>query len=83
MYVYERVGISLSHGATDQSRRGTQASLRHLEPGDLVFYGSSGSYGHVAIYAGHGRIIHAPHAGAVVSYARLHGAAMARRLIAA
>jgi cell wall-associated NlpC family hydrolase len=81
MYVYKRVGISLSHGATDQARRGERVSLRHLEPGDLVFYGGSGYYGHVAIYAGRGRIIHAPHSGAVVSYAKLQGAAAARRLI--
>jgi len=81
MYVYKRIGISLSHGATDQARRGEQVSLRRLKPGDLVFYGGPGYYGHVAIYAGHGRIIEAPHTGAVVSYAKLQGAATARRLI--
>jgi cell wall-associated NlpC family hydrolase len=56
-------------------------SLRRLKPGDLVFYGGSGYYNHVAIYAGHGRVIHAPHSGEVVSYAKLQGAATARRLI--
>jgi cell wall-associated NlpC family hydrolase len=81
MYVYERVGIHLSHGATDQARRGERVSLRHLKPGDLVFYGGSGYYSHVAIYAGHGRILEAPHSGAVVSYAPLRGAVTARRLI--
>ena len=81
MYVYKRVGFSLSHGATDQSRRGRRVSLRHLKPGDLVFYGGSSYYGQVAIYAGRGRMIHAPHSGAVVSYAKLRGAATARRLI--
>jgi cell wall-associated NlpC family hydrolase len=81
MYVYGRVGISLSHGATDQSRRGKYVSLRHLKPGDLVFYGGSGYYSHVAIYAGHGRVIDAPHTGAVVSYSPLRDAATARRLI--
>lgn len=56
-------------------------SLRHLKPGDLVFYSGSGYYGHVAIYAGCGRTIEAPHTGAVISYAKLQGAATARRLI--
>jgi cell wall-associated NlpC family hydrolase len=42
--VYEHVGISLSHGATDQAHRGRQVSLRHLKAGDLVFYGGSGYY---------------------------------------
>jgi len=81
MYVYQRVGISLSHGATDQARRGRRVSLRHLKPGDLVFYGGFGYYSHVAMYAGHGRVIDAPHTGAVVSYSPLHDAATARRLI--
>jgi cell wall-associated NlpC family hydrolase len=81
MYVYERLGISLSHGATDQARRGEGVSLRHLKRGDLVFYGGSGYYGHVAIYAGHGLVIDAPHTGAVVGYSPLRDAATARRLI--
>lgn len=81
LYVYRRIGRSLPHGATDQARRGVRVSLRRLEPGDLVFWGGSGYYSHVAIYAGRGRVIEAPSAGKVVSYDRLSGAATARRLI--
>ncbi len=81
MYVYKRLGWNLSHGATDQAQRGRRVSLRHLQIGDLVFYGGSGYYHHVGIYAGQGRIIHAPHTGAVVSYSGIGGAATARRLI--
>src|SRR5665647_3281918 len=81
MCAYKRVGFTLSHGATDQARRGARVSLRHLKLGDRVFYGGSGYYGHVGIYVGRGRVIHAPHTGAVVSYAKLQGAATARRLI--
>ncbi len=81
MYVYKRLGWSLPHGATDQASRGRRVSLRRLEIGDLVFYGGSGSYSHVGIYAGHGRVIDAPHSGAVVSYSPVDGAATARRLI--
>jgi cell wall-associated NlpC family hydrolase len=81
MYVYKRLGWSLPHGATDQASRGRRVSLRRLEIGDLVFYGGSGYYSHVGIYAGHGRVIDAPHSGAVVSYSRVDGAATARRLI--
>jgi cell wall-associated NlpC family hydrolase len=81
LYVFRSLGRSLPHGATDQARRGKSVSLRHLQLGDLVFYGGSGYYHHVAIYAGHGRIIHAPHSGAVVSYSSVGGAATARRLI--
>ena len=81
MYVYKLLGWNLSHGATDQAQRGRRVSLRHLEVGDLVFYGGSGYYHHVAIYAGRGRIIHAPSSGSVVSYSRVGDAATARRLI--
>ncbi len=81
MYVYRQVGRALPHGATDQARRGIRVSLRRLEPGDLVFWGGSGYYSHVAMYAGRGRVIEAPSAGKVVSYDRLSGAATARRLI--
>ncbi len=81
MYVYERLGWSLSHGATDQAHLGRRVSLRRLEVGDLVFYGGSGYYHHVAIYAGRGRVIHAPSSGSVVSYSRVGDAATARRLL--
>ena len=81
MYVYKRLGWNLPHGATDQASRGRRVSLRRLEIGDLVFYGGSGYYSHVGIYAGHGRVIDAPHSGAVVSYSPVGGAATARRLI--
>lgn len=81
LYVYRSLGRSLPHGATDQAGRGRHVSLRHLQVGDLVFYGSSSYYHHVAIYAGHGRIIHAPRSGAVVSYSRVGDATTAVRLI--
>jgi cell wall-associated NlpC family hydrolase len=83
LYVYKRIGRSLPHGATDQARRGKRVSLRRLKPGDLVFWGGSGYYHHVAIYAGRGRIIEAPSRGQVGSYDGLSGAATARRLIGA
>ena len=46
-----------------------------------MFWGGSGYYRHVAMYAGRGRIIEAPSAGKVVSYDGLSGAVTARRLI--
>jgi cell wall-associated NlpC family hydrolase len=81
LYVYRHIGRRLPHGATDQARYGAHVSLRHLKVGDLVFWGGSGYYSHVAMYAGHGRVIQAPSAGKVVSYSGLSGAAAARRLI--
>jgi cell wall-associated NlpC family hydrolase len=83
MYVYRHLGISLPHGATAQAGLGHAVSLRHLQPGDLVFWGGGGYYSHVALYAGHGRIIAAPHSGTVVQYQQLSGASAARRLLPA
>jgi len=73
MYCYAQIGISLSHGATDQQRQSTPVSLGDLRPGDLVFFGSSSYSHHVAIYAGGGSVIEAPHTGAVVGYGPLGG----------
>ena len=78
MYVYKRLGWNLPHGATAQASHGRRVLLRRLEIGDLVFYGGSGYYGHVGIYAGRGRVIDAPHPGAVVSYSPVGGAATRR-----
>ena len=44
MYVYKHFGISLPHGATSQSRYGTELNINKselkskLKPGDLVFF---------------------------------------------
>ena len=52
MYVFAQVGVSLSHGATNQQRASTPVPLNPLRPGDLVFYGNASYSYHVAIYVG-------------------------------
>jgi cell wall-associated NlpC family hydrolase len=44
-------------------------SRSHLKKGDLVFFYSGIS--HVAIYAGNGKVIHAPRPGKRVSYIKI------------
>ncbi len=39
-----------------------------MRPGDLLFFSG---LGHVGIYIGRGRIVHAPHSGTVVQVVRL------------
>jgi len=82
-YVFGKLGVKLPHSTNAQARYGRRERLGHLRPGDLVFWGSHRYYYHVAIYIGHGRVIHAPHTGAVVRYGKLKGAATARRLLPA
>jgi cell wall-associated NlpC family hydrolase len=69
-YVFARVGIHLAHSSYAQWTAGRHVPRRDLRPGDLVFFAG---LGHVGIYVGGGRFIHAPHAGTVVSIDRLSG----------
>ena len=66
--VYRQLGVVLPRDAADQSRVGRHVSRAALRRGDLVFFGSGSWRGvhHVGIYAGHGRLLHAPHTGTVV-----------------
>jgi cell wall-associated NlpC family hydrolase len=73
MYCYAQIGIQMSHGATDQQRQSTPVGLSDLRPGDLVFFGNASYSHHVAIYAGGGSVIEAPHTGDVVRYGSLGG----------
>ena len=69
-YVYGHFGISLPHSSFADYVRGRSVSRWALEPGDLVFFHDAG---HVGIYIGHRRFIHAPHSGAVVRIETLRG----------
>jgi cell wall-associated NlpC family hydrolase len=63
-YVYARLGISLPHNAAAQYGYGRAVDTAHLRPGDLVFFHG---LGHVGLYIGRGRFIHAPRSGERVS----------------
>ena len=69
-YVYGRLGVSLPRVAADQYRAGRHVARSMLRPGDLVFFHG---LGHVGIYIGGGRFIHAPHTGDVVRISSLAG----------
>jgi cell wall-associated NlpC family hydrolase len=69
-YVYERLGIDLPHSSYAQFDAGRRVARRWLKPGDLVFFDG---IGHVGIYIGHNRFIHAPHTGTRVSIDSLVG----------
>jgi peptidoglycan DL-endopeptidase CwlO len=73
MYCYAQIGIAMAHGATLQQRASIPVALSDMRPGDLVFFGNSSFSHHVAIYAGGGSVIEAPHTGDVVRYGALGG----------
>jgi cell wall-associated NlpC family hydrolase len=74
MYVYAKLGVKLEHGATWQQKNAKPVPVSKLRRGDLVFFGSASYSPHVGIYLGNGRMIDAPHAGAVVSRSPITGA---------
>jgi cell wall-associated NlpC family hydrolase len=69
-FVYAHFGIVLPHYSGSQFAYGRSVARSGLRPGDLVFFDA---LGHVGIYVGHGRFIHAPHTGTRVSVDSLDG----------
>ncbi|GAA3618393.1 C40 family peptidase [Microlunatus ginsengisoli] len=66
---WSAAGVHIDRTSQAQFNDGTSVAKSDLQPGDLVFFYSGIS--HVAIYVGNGTIIHAPHPGASVRYAKL------------
>ena len=84
LYVHERVGLTIPRTAAEQQRAAQPVPLEQLEPGDLVFFRiRKHGVDHVGIYAGDGRLVHAPRAGGAVSYADLAHGFYARHLAGA
>lgn len=60
MRIMQNFDISLSHSSRAQSNEGRTISYSDIQPGDLIFYSRPGySIGHVGIYIGNGKIVHA------------------------
>jgi len=64
-WAWGQAGVSLPRTSGAQFAATTQISLADIQPGDLLFYGPSGS-DHVAMYIGGGEMIEAPETGEVV-----------------
>ncbi|MHA6481436.1 C40 family peptidase [Paenibacillus sp. strain BS8-2] len=62
-YVFKKMGIDLSRRSVDQATQGTKVAKADLQPGDLVFFDTSGKINggisHVGIYVGDGNFAHA------------------------
>jgi hypothetical protein len=71
-YVFNHFGVSLPRLAGDQARAGRPVSKGSMRPGDLVFFevgaggtGAGSRADHVGIYIGPGKMVNAPHTGAM------------------
>lgn len=61
MWSWKQAGVTIPRTATDQYMATTRVTRQELQPGDLVFYGtSSASIQHVGIYVGNGYMIDSP-----------------------
>lgn len=73
--VFNAVGLKVPRVSSEQFGAGQNITYADLQPGDLIFSEWQGDdvphHGHVAIYAGNGQIIEAPHPGATVHQVNL------------
>ncbi|MBE5934943.1 MAG: hypothetical protein E7262_04040 [Lachnospiraceae bacterium] len=70
--IYAKYGYKLPRNSAAQSGVGTSIKASQLKPGDLVFYKRGGSIGHVAIYVGNNRIIHASNKRDGIKYSNMY-----------
>ncbi|MEY9490081.1 cell wall-associated NlpC family hydrolase [Streptomyces calvus] len=66
LYSFKKAGKKLPRTAAQQYNRTRHVSAGNRRAGDLVFFHSGGYVYHVGIYAGKGKIWHAPKTGDVV-----------------
>ena len=79
-WAYGRVGVDLPHSSYALYGEGRRIAESRLEPGDLLFFEG---LGHVGLYLGRGRMVHAPQTGRDVEVIPLDGTNYGSRLIGA
>lgn len=78
-YVYRHAaGIEITRTTFTQRYQGISISWGAMQPGDLVF---TSGYGHVGIYVGGGKYVHAPQPGECVKVSNITNFVEARRII--
>lgn len=79
-WAYGHIGVDLPHNSYALYQEGRSVSRAHMKPGDVLFFEG---LGHVGLYLGHGRMVHAPQTGREVEIVRLAGSNYGGRLIGA
>lgn len=83
-YVYAGFGVQLGSSSRAQANQGVAVSRSELQPGDLVFFNTSGAgISHVAIYVGGGNIVHATVPGDTVKVSNMNSAYYSSRYVSA
>jgi peptidoglycan DL-endopeptidase CwlO len=79
-WAYSQVGLDLPHSSYALYGEGRRVSESKMEPGDILFFEG---LGHVGLYLGRGRMVHAPQTGRNVEIVRLASTNYGFRLIGA
>ena len=74
LLAHKAIGVNLAHFSGSQGSGGKAVSKANAQPGDVVCYA-----GHVGIYLGGGKMIHAPQTGDVVKVVNVYGNPWYRR----
>lgn len=84
-YVFRNAaGVSLPRTSSAQSGYGQTVSKANLQPGDLVFFNTSGSgVSHVGIYVGGGNMVHSPTEGSTVHVTSINSSYYSSRFVTA
>lgn len=73
-YVYQQFGYTLNRVACDQANNGVHVEPDQLQPGDILcFYSSNDYIGHVGIYIGDNKFVHAQNSATGVVVSALEG----------
>jgi cell wall-associated NlpC family hydrolase len=79
-WVYRHLGVELPHSSYALYDRGRRVARSRLKAGDLLFFFG---LGHVGVYLGDGRMVHAPRSGSTVEVVSLRGSYFGDQLIGA
>jgi cell wall-associated NlpC family hydrolase len=79
-WAYSRVGVELPHNSYALYGEGRRVPESEMQAGDILFFEG---LGHVGMYLGRGRMVHAPQSGRNVEVVRLASTNYGARLIGA
>jgi cell wall-associated NlpC family hydrolase len=79
-WAYSRLGVSVPHSSYALYGVGRRVPRSALRAGDVLFFSG---LGHVGLYVGRGRMVHAPQSGRNVEVVRLRGSNYGLRLVGA
>ena len=79
-WAYGRVGIDVPHSSYALYGVGRRVPTSRMAPGDILFFSG---LGHVGLYLGNGRMVHAPQTGRTVEVVQLSTTGYGSRLVGA